>query len=772
MADNDRHKRRRCTTVQQAEQDRRRDIPAQQSDEEAAQKRMEQYCEKVLRKTRAKLEHAWAAVGLGEDFFAEETQPEELSEQEQCELTRQVLERYKAMLKDRIAAKEAIEAAYAAEGRPPPDFSYMNPDYVASLSEAEQEAYIWSQLDDRVAEQARNQGITSFFQIQRGVLPHALRDANKPQEQPVGVFRDLCVSAPTGSGKTLIYALTIQQALAERRLRILRAVIVAPTRELARQVYIEMIRFTPEKRHPDGTLRIRIAISIGGREDTLFQERPSLYAQPVSIACPISTERPHPDILVCTPGKLVDHIDFTPGFTLQHVRYLVADEADRLVSQRFQGWAKKTIHACFDDSEVPVRPDLTFEEVGTKIYAPVTRRSLDPKLARAACEPRLQKLLFSATLGDDPGQLHTFLLERPKFFYFGDNDQIKTSAEPTNAFALPPTLKEHTTLTSAAQKPLVLLSLIEDGSSGGLCIVFANSVDTTLRLACLLRLWFLPNQVFELSSALTARQRDATLEACRLHSELDQPRPRTILVASDAASRGIDLDVGLVVNYDMPTNVRSYVHRLGRAARAGRSGTAITLIKRGQESDFRRMRRSMRANAPVEKLKVPRARLEPLTPKYRECLAQLQDAVRAAKKGHRPQAAFQPPPDPDEPEGTDSARCEYHPTIFEQEPILQSDFVPPDYVPRQGKCPECPNSSESDDDLPSGHPSPDENSDEAKELYRQKLLQLRQFVEKQLEPYLDCDDPDKLPLPVAADDDEPEPLFGDAVPAEGYWSLI
>lgn len=770
MADNDRYKRRRCTTVQQAEKDRTSDLPAQQSDEEAAQKRMEEYCQKVLRRTRAKLEHAWAAVGLGEDCFGEDAEPEELSEEEQCEMVRQLLERYKVTLKDRIAAKEAIEAAYAAEGRPPPDFSYMNPDYVASLSEAEQEAYIWSQLDDRVAEQARSQGVTNFFRIQRGVLPHALRDANKPQAQPVGIFRDLCVSAPTGSGKTLIYALTIQQALAERRLRILRAVIVAPTRELARQVYIEMIRFTPEKRHPEGTLRIRIAISIGGREDTLFQERPSLYAQPISIACPISTERPHPDILVCTPGKLVDHIDFTPGFTLQHVRYLVADEADRLVSQRFQGWAKKTIHACFDDSEIPEWPELKFEELGTKIYAPVTRRSLDPKLARTVCEPRLQKLLFSATLGDDPGHLHSFLLESPKFFYFGDDENIKTSAEPTNAFALPSTLIERTTLTSTEQKPLVLLSLLEDDSTVGLCIVFTNSVDTTLRLACLLRLWFSPDNVFELSSALTARQRDATLEACRRYSERDQVRPRTILVASDAASRGIDLDIGLVVNYDMPTNVRSYVHRLGRAARAGRSGTAITLIKRGQESDFRKMRRSVRAGKSEERLKVPRARLEPLSPKYKACLAQLQDAVRAAKKGHRPPAAFQPPPDPDNLEDTNSAGTDYQPTIFEQAPILQSDFVPPDYIPHDEDCPHCGNDTNSDDDLTPGHP--EENSDNADELYRKQLLQIKEWVEKQLEPFVDCDDPYKVPLPFPIEDEESEQLFGDTSPADGYWSLI
>lgn len=537
------------------------------------------------------------------------------AQQEAANKLAQALNSYADELEERAAAKQAIQDAHEAAGLPPPDFTTLNPAYVASLSGEEQEKIVWGLLDERVAAKAREH-IEEFFPVQRGVLPVALRDASKPQEQ-MEPFRDLCVAAPTGSGKTLIYALTIWQALANRQLRILRAVVVAPTRELARQIRDQLERFKPTDIKP----KLKVALSVGGSADDLFEMRPSLEFMEVSIACPVSTERPHPDVLVCTPGRLVDLIDEAPknGFTLQHLRYLVVDEADRLVAQSYQGWAKKVLKASFIDTPY-IPPIVALEELGEKFIAPVTRRSMSDTAGR---QPRLQKLLFSATLTEDPKQLHTLQLVRPVYLWL-DNERVKPIDEPEQqTYSLPATLRESIVLCDAATKPLCLLALLDDAQ---LIVVFASSVDTTTRLAALLRLWFESDDVvFELSSASRASVRDRTLDAIR-------QRRTAVLVATDAVSRGIDLTgVGLVVNYDAPNNARAYVHRVGRAARAGAQGSAVTLVKKGQERAFERVRADV-DDARLPRRKIPRAKVDELTPKYRACLANLKDALKNRRR--------------------------------------------------------------------------------------------------------------------------------------------
>ncbi|KAJ8605591.1 hypothetical protein CTAYLR_000025 [Chrysophaeum taylorii] len=616
------------SSSEEEEKEEKKESSEGKSDEEKELAFWKNLLAKLKERARRRLEKA-GLLNAYEELFEEDDEPPT-----EAELVAKVkeLERRAAEIEDRGKAAEAVAAAFEAEGTPFPG----TPEAVETASEAEQEQYIRELLDPRLLATLEREGIDRFFPIQRGVLPYALYDANAPQEQPKGVFRDLCVAAPTGSGKTLIYALAIHQALVRRTFRSLRAVVVVPSRELARQARVELERFRPEM--PPELPRIRISESAGGTEDNIFIEPEHLKHQEVSIACPVCDERPHPDVLVCTPGRLVDHVERTPGFTLQHVRYLVIDEADRLLAQSYQDWARKTILACFDDSDVPER-ELKLETMFERIYAPVTRRSLEEPCPRI--QARLQKLLFSATLGDDPRLISTFMLENPKYFYVRD-DAVRGGDEAVNTTALPATLREFTILCDAPTKPLALIAALEEFRSCRLVLVFANSVDTALRVACLLRLWYDGGEgVFELSSAMKARQRDATIEACRRRDA------HTVLVASDAAARGIDMSVDLVLNYDAPSSVQAYVHRVGRAARAGRQGDAVTLIKRGQDRAFSRLRAQIDDDLAPTRKRIPRATLAALAPKYKACLADLEDAVRAAQRGYRGRPTTSPKDDDD-----------------------------------------------------------------------------------------------------------------------------
>ena len=135
-----------------------------------------------------------------------------------------------------------------------------------------------------------------------------------------------------------------------------------------------------------------------------------------------------------------------------------------------------------------------------------------------------------------------------------------------------------------------------------------------------------------------ARARNGHVEAA-----LNHPFPAQ--VASDALARGVDLpNVALVVNYDAPRDASNYVHRVGRAARAGKKGTATTLVKRGQEKDFARLRATIAPNKTIPSLKL--AGFKALIPDYKACLADLEIKLKEKKPRKPANAERQPPPPP------------------------------------------------------------------------------------------------------------------------------
>ncbi|KAK5669799.1 ribosomal RNA processing protein, variant 2 [Batrachochytrium dendrobatidis] len=228
------------------------------------------------------------------------------------------------------------------------------------------------------------------------------------------------------------------------------------------------------------------------------------------------SKKPH--VIICTPGRLVDHLENTKGFNLKHLKYLVMDEADRLL-------------------------DLDFGAEIEKVLKVIPRER--------------NTYLFSATMTSKVEKLQRASLVNP------------VKVEVATKYSTVDTLLQYYTFFPYKQKECYLTYLLNE-LSGQTCIVFTLTCASTQKLALMLR--------------------NLGFEAVCLHGQLTQPKRlgalakfksggRNILIATDVASRGLDIPgVDVVINYDVPQSSKDYIHRVGRTARAGRSGKSITLV--------------------------------------------------------------------------------------------------------------------------------------------------------------------------------------------------
>jgi ATP-dependent RNA helicase DDX51/DBP6 len=378
------------------------------------------------------------------------------------------------------------------------------------------------------------------------------------------------------------------------------------------------------------------------------------------------------DVLVCTPGRLVDHLDNTPGFTLQHLRFLVIDEADRLLSQSYHGWIARVVDSAnsasvaawdaIDKSESKTLPNLVESSDGCSyVVDPTTWRrggtfgddsafgssTTDSysSVAASVCRPvQLRKLLYSATLTKDPQKLAALRLVNPKLF---DAHHLRSSSSGkggAHLYSMPQGLTEYTVECTAEQKPIALLALLleqiqlapSDTSRKHIIVVFTASLDSTHRLARLLQLlWGSagygdPSLVAEFSSALNQTQRSKLMARC------NDPRDAvSVVVCSDGMSRGMDIEfVSAVINYDVPAfAAKTYVHRCGRTARAGKEGVAISLLKGGQVGQFAKMRKLIEDPNRVQSMTVKKSMVRDAIPLYRSCVASLKRVIEAEENG-------------------------------------------------------------------------------------------------------------------------------------------
>ncbi|OAL44357.1 P-loop containing nucleoside triphosphate hydrolase protein [Pyrenochaeta sp. DS3sAY3a] len=492
------------------------------------------------------------------------------------------------------------------------------------------------------AKKLEKQGFSSALAVQTALLPML----HPGFDQHIG---DICVSAKTGSGKTLAYLLPIIEALKDRAVPILSAVIVVPTRQLvnqALQVAEELcagtkikvgtalgnVAFATEQKQ---LVKLRAqydpkaAKELYQRASEQFQsglfERGGMFND--LKAMPVDHVPRYDfgvDILICTPGRLVEHIEHTTGFLLSAVRWLVIDEADQLLNQNFQGWATVLMDALHGETPTDF---MSAQER-------LRKRELDANSIWSVALParrQLIKVVLSATMEKDLTKLGTLRLRRPKLVVVQDEStEVQPLDNEENVFELPSTLEEFAVhVADGSNKPLHLLHLLlnhvfpgvvsgpaaEEDSSDldsssdsssesssdsssennsdedqdesiarhtNRVLIFTKSTESASRLAHLLALLepsFKP-YLKTMTRALTA---DASRKLLKSFST----GAIKILIASDAASRGLDIpSITHIINYDIPTSITSYVHRVGRTARAGKNGQAWTLFTKAEAAWF------------------------------------------------------------------------------------------------------------------------------------------------------------------------------------------
>ncbi|KAJ2786729.1 ATP-dependent RNA helicase dbp6 [Coemansia interrupta] len=430
-------------------------------------------------------------------------------------------------------------------------------------------------LSSQILSRCAKAGVESLFAVQSAVIP-ALRAAHALARLRQHV-RDLCVSAPTGSGKTLAFVIPIVEKLRSRLVTRLRALVVLPTKDLAHQVKECFAFFCV------GT-SLRVGLAAG--DVPMAKEQASLVSEEAGY---LDGDSSLVDILVCTPGRLYDHLTMTKGFTLQHLEFWVMDEADRLLNEANEEWLSK-VHTAIEQESLSGNSSNIYTPASSN--ASTMRRAdlqLDPLVQPP---PRIQKLLFSATLTGDPAKLARLKLVNPLYIAVTSDEDGDLSG-PAAKYTFPSTLSEYFSICPEEKKPLWLMYMLWSRIVGrGIC--FTKSLETAHRLAQLMQAWTdgVPSDewpegrrivIAEYSSEVSFTERTRLLRLFK-EGNID------LLICSDLIARGLDIDqIETVVNYDAPTDMSQYTHRVGRTARAGKNGSAYTLVGVTQAHHFKTM---------------------------------------------------------------------------------------------------------------------------------------------------------------------------------------
>ena len=351
-------------------------------------------------------------------------------------------------------------------------------------------------LSDPLVQGILATGYTAPTEIQSQAIPAALAGG------------DIIGCAQTGTGKTAAFVLPILDRLSHERhrrkgKRTVRSLILTPTRELAVQIERSILgygRFTDLK-----------ALAVYGG---------------VSINNQIAALRNGVDIVVATPGRLMDHTE-RKTINLKDVEVLVLDEADRML-------------------------DMGFINDVRRIVGPLPKKR--------------QTLLFSATISPEVETLAADMLKSPTVIQIG---------RPRNPIE---TITQHIYAVEKSLKIDLLLHMIEDWRMFSVLVFSrtkhgADKISRRLKRAGIVAV--------AIHSGRTQSQRQAALDGFRSGKY-------QVMVATDIAARGIDVEgISHVINYDVPTHAEDYVHRIGRTGRAAATGDAITFVSTEEEKYLR-----------------------------------------------------------------------------------------------------------------------------------------------------------------------------------------
>jgi len=375
------------------------------------------------------------------------------------------------------------------------------------------------------AEAKENQTMSSFEEL--GLSPEILSavkalgfDVPFPiQEAIIPLLwsgSDVIGQAHTGTGKTAAFGLPILEIVDEKNLNI-QALVLVPTRELAMQVADDINSYAKNTR--------KRALAIYGGQ--------SIHAQ-------IDALEDCPQIVVGTPGRILDHLE-RGTLHLKNVQCVVLDEADRMLDMGFI-------------------------------------RDVEHILQQSG---RRQIAFFSATMPDEVRKLARRHMKNPR--------EVLIEMDDLN-------VKEIKQLFCQADRDTkldALLKILHDKSVQR-AIVFCRTKRTTFWLSESLQRRH--ENATAINGDLSQNQRDRAMDDFRSgHSR--------ILVATDLAGRGLDIDgVTHIINYDVPEDPLTYFHRIGRTGRAGKTGTAVTIVSADQSADFRAI--ETMANYQIERLEI------------------------------------------------------------------------------------------------------------------------------------------------------------------------
>jgi ATP-dependent RNA helicase DDX51/DBP6 len=472
-------------------------------------------------------------------------------------------------------------------------------------------------IENDISKVLQKRGFIEAFAVQAAVLP-LLLPGNLQQPG------DILVSAATGSGKTLAYVLPMVDDISRNQIRKLRGLIIMPTRELVTQA--KEICEICASAFPGGSYRTRVKIGTAVGNENLRLEQNMLMSQEL-LYDPVQYEKQQlrlnrkwenseegsdeeilfdeevvsalpdhimrhvskVDILICTPGRLVEHIKTTPGFTLEHIKWLVVDEADKLLDQSFQQWLDVVMGAISMESglarsrdrvrKVVLSATMT-RDVGLlnplKLYRPklvvlegAAKEDSDPLVSQAHFLPAL--LLESSVKVEDENIKPLYLMELLK----RENiicDNSSGESTSTSEFSDDESSFDSGSSQTSVQSAAVEVQNSESGTPHGV-LIFTKSNESAMRLGRLIAL-LAPSSSLHIGILTSTTPRAARKSTLRSFNA----GKVSILVASDLVSRGLDLlNLAHVINYDVPTSLTSYVHRIGRTARAGKRGHAWTL---------------------------------------------------------------------------------------------------------------------------------------------------------------------------------------------------
>ncbi|PWA13851.1 hypothetical protein CCH79_00019198, partial [Gambusia affinis] len=373
-----------------------------------------------------------------------------------------------------------------------------------------------------------------------------------------------------------------------RTSQVTRVLVLVPTRELGIQVHSvarQLAQFTS----------ITTCLTVG-METTQFR---LFWPGGLDLKSQEAALRAGPDVLIATPGRLIDHLHNTPSFELSHIEILILDEADRMLDEYFEEQMKEIIRLCSYNR---------------------------------------QTMLFSATMSEEVKDLAAVSLKQPIRIFVNSNTDVAPFLRQEFV-----RIRPHREGDREAVVAALLTRTFQDH-----VMVFTQTRKQAHRLHILLGLLGL--NVGELHGELSQNQRLENLRRFK-DEQID------ILVATDVAARGLDIDgvktnrfsilnllppAAQVINFTMPSTTKHYVHRVGRTARAGRSGRSVSLVGESERKTLKEVVKSAKNSVKARVLPTGEHQGRSGSPaepevilKFRDLISKLEKDVEAVMKLER-----------------------------------------------------------------------------------------------------------------------------------------